>query len=331
MADSTTSQADMSGGLSLLSLSIAAASASPIPVANNAPQSGVYNGQGSWNGSLPAGVNGSFHTNGHVKQHRRLSSTGQARRRLSDARDAAVRPSAATIQTAAAALSSLATLSISGAPPPASLPHSQGQGVFKLEASPSTTATPIPIPAGGEKEEQDTQSTDAPTSNSSGKPGKKRGTLYQCESCSKVYRHPSCLIKHRWEHSPQWREASKFVLSKHQQVQLLEVNFTLYVVNLNIHYPFHKGSGYTISPFALGFWGNIATRRSFSLAIIPFWRFAPPAVDNEYGCQWNLFSGQVCVFNSLFFLYRASHLKLSACETIHPIPVHRSTFARLYC
>ncbi|KAG9311242.1 hypothetical protein JVU11DRAFT_8322 [Chiua virens] len=48
------------------------------------------------------------------------------------------------------------------------------------------------------------------------------GTIFTCESCSKVYRHPSCLIKHRWEHTPQWREASKFVLSKHQQVQLLE-------------------------------------------------------------------------------------------------------------
>ena len=39
-----------------------------------------------------------------------------------------------------------------------------------------------------------------------------------------IYRHPSCLIKHRWEHTPHWREASKFVLSKHQQVQLLEVS-----------------------------------------------------------------------------------------------------------
>ena len=38
-----------------------------------------------------------------------------------------------------------------------------------------------------------------------------------------VYRHPSCLIKHRWEHTPHWREASKFLLSKHQQVQLMEV------------------------------------------------------------------------------------------------------------
>ncbi|KAH8827640.1 hypothetical protein DL96DRAFT_1599747 [Flagelloscypha sp. PMI_526] len=54
------------------------------------------------------------------------------------------------------------------------------------------------------------------------KPGKKRGQDYKCETCSKIYRHPSCLIKHRWEHTTQWREASKFVLSKHQQVQLLE-------------------------------------------------------------------------------------------------------------
>lgn len=38
-----------------------------------------------------------------------------------------------------------------------------------------------------------------------------------------VYRHPNCLVKHRWEHSPHWREASKFLLSKHQQVQMLEV------------------------------------------------------------------------------------------------------------
>jgi len=57
--------------------------------------------------------------------------------------------------------------------------------------------------------------------------GKKRGTIFKCESCSKVYRHPSCLIKHRWEHSPHWREASKFLLSKHQQVQLLEVCFVV--------------------------------------------------------------------------------------------------------
>lgn len=46
--------------------------------------------------------------------------------------------------------------------------------------------------------------------------------LHKCENCAKVYRHPSCLVKHRWEHTMYWKEASKFLMSKHQQVQLLE-------------------------------------------------------------------------------------------------------------
>lgn len=53
--------------------------------------------------------------------------------------------------------------------------------------------------------------------------GEGRGqVLHRCEACAKVYRHPSCLIKHRWEHTVYWKEASKFLMSKHQQVQLLE-------------------------------------------------------------------------------------------------------------
>ena len=39
---------------------------------------------------------------------------------------------------------------------------------------------------------------------------------------TQVYRHPNCLVKHRWEHNPFWTEASQFLLSKHQQVQLME-------------------------------------------------------------------------------------------------------------
>ncbi|MBW0497624.1 hypothetical protein O181_037339 [Austropuccinia psidii MF-1] len=46
--------------------------------------------------------------------------------------------------------------------------------------------------------------------------------LFKCEKCYKVYRHPQCLIKHRWEHTSYWADASKLMLSKHQQVQLLE-------------------------------------------------------------------------------------------------------------
>ncbi|KAG0061478.1 hypothetical protein BGZ90_003563 [Linnemannia elongata] len=40
--------------------------------------------------------------------------------------------------------------------------------------------------------------------------------------CGKVYKHPNCLWKHRWLHSQYWKSATKFLLSKHQQVQLME-------------------------------------------------------------------------------------------------------------
>lgn len=56
----------------------------------------------------------------------------------------------------------------------------------------------------------------------SGRSGGKDLPIHRCESCNKVYRHPSCLVKHRWEHTVYWKEASKFLMSKHQQVQLLE-------------------------------------------------------------------------------------------------------------
>jgi hypothetical protein len=53
------------------------------------------------------------------------------------------------------------------------------------------------------------------------------GRLLNVCGFGQVYRHPNCLVKHRWEHSPHWREASKFLLSKHQQVQMLEVRVWL--------------------------------------------------------------------------------------------------------
>lgn len=151
---------------------------------------------------------------------------------MSDAREAASRPSyvttpsstftvvicfpyrPVTISTAAAALTSLAKLSLSGTPPPqASTTLVSAAGEIE-----STSARPQDV----KREEAD---LGGGITVSAGKgAGKKRGTIFKCESCSKVYRHPSCLIKHRWEHSPHWREASKFLLSKHQQVQLLEVS-----------------------------------------------------------------------------------------------------------
>ncbi|KAM5532135.1 hypothetical protein V8D89_014228 [Ganoderma adspersum] len=185
---------------------------------------------GSFKGASSLGTNGNsvggsskVHT---AMKHRRLSSAGQTRRRLSDAREATSRPSPVMLQSAAAALSSLATLSLSGSPP---------QGVPQTGTSFASASGQLASPPTSRMPKVEAQDDDiildvapAPVKEINGagisvtKTGKKRGTIFKCESCSKVYRHPSCLIKHRWEHSPHWREASKFLLSKHQQVQLLE-------------------------------------------------------------------------------------------------------------
>ncbi|KAA1074142.1 hypothetical protein PGT21_008693 [Puccinia graminis f. sp. tritici] len=60
------------------------------------------------------------------------------------------------------------------------------------------------------------------TSNSNRREPAKTNQLFKCEKCLKVYRHPQCLVKHRWEHTEYWADASKLMLSKHQQVQMLE-------------------------------------------------------------------------------------------------------------
>ncbi|KAF9190641.1 hypothetical protein BGZ51_008388 [Haplosporangium sp. Z 767] len=46
--------------------------------------------------------------------------------------------------------------------------------------------------------------------------------VHKCMDCGKIYKHPNCLWKHRWLHSVYWKSATKFLLSKHQQVQLME-------------------------------------------------------------------------------------------------------------
>lgn len=52
-----------------------------------------------------------------------------------------------------------------------------------------------------------------------------------CEECGKGYKHVSSLAKHLWEHTPEWKMTKKFVMSKHQQVQLLEAASILVGMN----------------------------------------------------------------------------------------------------
>ncbi|KAA1472712.1 hypothetical protein DENSPDRAFT_839057 [Dentipellis sp. KUC8613] len=240
------------GTLSLLSLSIAAANATPVDIPRvSEPSPGGHRGtddaaRNASFGGLSVDSNASHGASVHnALKHRRLSSIGQSKRRLSDARDAASRPSPAGLQAAAAALSALASLSLSSTPPQSVSLAAHASAATSYVSASSVLSAPVPIPTLASKRSQGAAaarshhaqdsadlSSSLPLSfedNEDGKNagvtvknGKKRGTIFTCESCSKVYRHPSCLIKHRWEHSPHWREASKFLLSKHQQVQLME-------------------------------------------------------------------------------------------------------------
>ncbi|KAN0125870.1 hypothetical protein V8E52_001077 [Russula decolorans] len=221
---------------SLLSLSIAAANAKPMEVPQDS--SSDPDDHHSWRAA-------SVESNHHLRnasqglavhngtKHRRLASTGQVRRRVSDARDAASRPSPVVLQTPATTLSSLASLSISSSvsPPGPDISTNSNQTPTIPVAIPVFSATTtngvsssIPIEDASSVSGTPPPPTDSKAGVMGGaaRNGKKRGTTFTCESCSKVYRHPSCLVKHRWEHTPHWREASKFLLSKHQQVQLME-------------------------------------------------------------------------------------------------------------
>ncbi|KAE8322854.1 hypothetical protein BDV39DRAFT_183176 [Aspergillus sergii] len=61
--------------------------------------------------------------------------------------------------------------------------------------------------------------------------GKRPMSDLRCDRCGKGYKHGSCLSKHMWEHDPAWAITSKLLISKHQQVQLLEAASVL--VNMN--------------------------------------------------------------------------------------------------
>ncbi|RYP43679.1 hypothetical protein DL768_009780 [Monosporascus sp. mg162] len=64
------------------------------------------------------------------------------------------------------------------------------------------------------------------------KEGKKSNRVeLRCDKCGKGYKHSSCLTKHLWEHTPEWSYTSKLLISKHQQVQLLEAASVLVAMN----------------------------------------------------------------------------------------------------
>ncbi|KAI8394292.1 uncharacterized protein BYT42DRAFT_554108 [Radiomyces spectabilis] len=69
----------------------------------------------------------------------------------------------------------------------------------------------------------DSQSSDRPSSAIRYKfSPAKFDQIHRCQQCGKIYKHRNCLAKHLWEHSEGWELTSKLMLTKHQQVQMLE-------------------------------------------------------------------------------------------------------------
>ncbi|KAH8815704.1 hypothetical protein F5884DRAFT_852167 [Xylogone sp. PMI_703] len=66
---------------------------------------------------------------------------------------------------------------------------------------------------------------------------KNGGGDLKCDKCGKGYKHSSCLTKHLWEHTPEWSYTSKLLISKHQQVQLLEAASVLLAMNQDASTP----------------------------------------------------------------------------------------------
>lgn len=105
----------------------------------------------------------------------------------------------------------------------------------------------------------------------------------RCDKCGKGYKHSSCLTKHLWEHTPEWSYTSKLLISKHQQVQLLEAASVLVTMN-NIPEmtttPPHSSNEYasdrdSASPAASGYSDLVDGRSSADTT-------PPPQSDGSY-------------------------------------------------
>ncbi|KAK2729165.1 C2H2 finger domain-containing protein [Colletotrichum kahawae] len=119
--------------------------------------------------------------------------------------------------------------------PPASLPTQK----FHLDGKMDVNENAIedePNNASGDEGENNTQKARMRRA-SDGQPLAKEGSRkfnrveLKCETCGKGYKHSSCLTTHLWEHTPEWSLTSKLLISKHQQVQLLEAASVLLTMN----------------------------------------------------------------------------------------------------
>ncbi|QPH01441.1 hypothetical protein C2857_005641 [Epichloe festucae Fl1] len=116
--------------------------------------------------------------------------------------------------------------------PPASLPTHRTVPELKQESQESAIDDSNDASADEALKLQTAHSRRASDGQSLPKDGKKSNRAeVRCDKCGKSYKHGSCLTKHLWEHTPEWSFTSKLLISKHQQVQLLEAASVLVAMN----------------------------------------------------------------------------------------------------
>ncbi|KAE9985050.1 hypothetical protein BLS_000077 [Venturia inaequalis] len=126
----------------------------------------------------------------------------------------------------------------SKSPLPASLPSGSGfgQGAYDAKYGSAIADSPA-LEALPEMETFSTKARSRRASDGSqlrkGDGKRDKGGELKCETCGKGYKHSSCLTKHLWEHTPEWQLTSKLLISKHQQVQLLEAASVLVAMNVD--------------------------------------------------------------------------------------------------
>lgn len=158
-----------------------------------------------------------------------------------------------------------ATIAASLPSPPASLPTKSGLTEAKGEHQESAIDDENDLSDEGQAKDDQARMRRASDGQPLSKDGKKSNRAeLRCETCGKGYKHSSCLTKHlfvsfpttlatshsnarvgsdgeqvhsfanigcRWEHTPEWSYTSKLLISKHQQVQLLEAASVLVTMN----------------------------------------------------------------------------------------------------
>ncbi|KAF9874104.1 C2H2 finger domain-containing protein [Colletotrichum karsti] len=224
------------------------------PSLSSASSTGLTTRQSHSRNNSHSFLSGALNANHRVTRRKSMTNTAANTAALAAAIQEAggdkVVPIAVSSRRNTASKSAAARAAIVGSlpSPPASLPMQKFHLDGKMDVHESAIEDE-PNNASGDEGDNNSQKARIRRA-SDGQPLVKEGSRkfnrieLKCETCGKGYKHSSCLTKHlfvpfpspripnlQWEHTPEWSLTSKLLISKHQQVQLLEAASVLLAMN----------------------------------------------------------------------------------------------------